>query len=88
MKMELIASLIHKPDIVFLDEPTTGLDPETKRNIWALLDKVKCRQNEDSPSQDKEEALQQCKVRNLLIFKEIKLWLIFTSYFLRKFSWF
>ena len=37
MKMELIASLIHKPDIVFLDEPTIGLDVITQYNIRNFL---------------------------------------------------
>merc|ERR1712023_422437 len=40
-RLSLAMSLIGQPEVVFLDEPTTGLDPETKRNIWALLDKVK-----------------------------------------------
>ena len=41
MKMELIASLIHKPDIVFLDEPTSGLDPTTSKKIHKLLQELK-----------------------------------------------
>ena len=40
-RLSLAMALVGDPDVVFLDEPTTGLDPETKRNIWALLDRVK-----------------------------------------------
>lgn len=36
-KASLVASLIHKPDILFLDEPTIGLDPTTKRILWDLI---------------------------------------------------
>merc|ERR1712146_256903 len=36
-----MGALVGGPPVVFLDEPTTGLDPETKRNIWALIDRFK-----------------------------------------------
>ena len=37
MKMELIAALLHSPDVLFLDEPTTGFDPEARRQFWELI---------------------------------------------------
>ena len=40
-RLSLAIALIGSPPVVFLDEPTTGLDPETKRNIWGLIDKFK-----------------------------------------------
>jgi ABC-2 type transport system ATP-binding protein len=36
-KLALACTLIHTPDIIFLDEPTTGVDPVTRRDFWKLL---------------------------------------------------
>lgn len=40
IRCEILASLIHKPDILFLDEPTIGLDPVVKENIRNLIKKM------------------------------------------------
>lgn len=40
-KLEIIRSLIHSPKVLFLDEPTTGLDVASRRNLWEYLAKVR-----------------------------------------------
>lgn len=42
-RLLLALALVNDPDIVFLDEPTTGLDPQARRNFWALLQRIKAR---------------------------------------------
>ena len=37
----LAIALINDPDIIFLDEPTTGLDPQSRRNFWKLIKDIK-----------------------------------------------
>lgn len=37
----LAIALVNDPDIVFLDEPTTGLDPQARRNFWRLVEQIK-----------------------------------------------
>lgn len=40
-RMLLALAIVSRPDIVFLDEPTTGLDPQARRNFWDLVRKIK-----------------------------------------------
>lgn len=39
-KLALACSLIHKPQIIFLDEPTTGVDPVSRRDFWKILSEL------------------------------------------------
>ena len=40
-KVEIARALFMSPEILFLDEPTTGLDPKTRADIWGIIDKLK-----------------------------------------------
>ncbi|MFN4110919.1 MAG: ATP-binding cassette domain-containing protein, partial [Ignavibacteria bacterium] len=40
-KTALVCALIHKPDILFLDEPTNGVDPISRRDFWSILAELK-----------------------------------------------
>ncbi|HEY7175210.1 MAG TPA: ABC transporter ATP-binding protein [Micromonosporaceae bacterium] len=42
-KLEIVRALMHRPDVLFLDEPTTGLDPEARNDLWAYLHDVRAR---------------------------------------------
>jgi len=40
-RLLLAIALVNDPDIIFLDEPTTGLDPQARRNFWDLIESIK-----------------------------------------------
>lgn len=40
-RFSIATTLINKPKIIFLDEPTTGLDPQARRNLWDLIRQLK-----------------------------------------------
>ena len=42
-RFSIAAALVHRPTVFFLDEPTTGLDPQARRNLWKLVTDVRDR---------------------------------------------
>ena len=42
-RLLLAIALVNDPELIFLDEPTTGLDPQARRNFWELVHQIKAR---------------------------------------------
>ena len=44
-RVEIARGLVHEPSILFLDEPTTGLDPVSRTSVWEMLRKIKAQRD-------------------------------------------
>ncbi len=39
-RFSIVSALVNEPKVLFLDEPTTGLDPQSRRNLWELIEAI------------------------------------------------
>ena len=46
-RLAIALALVHDPEIVFLDEPTTGLDPQARLNLWDVIRSINAEQTQD-----------------------------------------
>ena len=44
-RVDVARALLHKPSILVLDEPTTGLDPQTRKTVWSIIDNLRKSEN-------------------------------------------
>ena len=39
-RLDLAAALVARPPVLFLDEPTTGLDPQSRKDLWVVIEQL------------------------------------------------
>lgn len=44
-RIDIARAIFHKPKILILDEPTTGLDPQTRKTVWEVVDSLRIKEN-------------------------------------------